>query len=553
MPRVSLVRSCSLAVAAFLAACSSSPPAPAVALLAVAPAPPTASALPSPNPGPSAHERGVAAALARVPKIAEQVAAIRHLALKHPVVAAEQSQDDFKHYLDVEIKKELPAPKAAASVRALVRLGLLSAPIDLGATVENAMITQAGAYYDPDTKKFYIVLVPTDETMLDVMSAHELTHALDDQYFDLGAYTEDASHTLSSDAEQARRFVAEGEATLVMMAFQAKAAEGKDIFAPENHAASMMLIQLFSAIDSAQVAKMAADNPAVVEQMGPDLKASIEAMKSIPPFILDPLFGAYTKGAAAVAAVQEAGGWDAVGALYTNSPESTEQMLHPKEKLITKRDHPIAITFLPLPKAMASWTELDSDVVGELSMAVYFKNIKDKDPAGEVTGWGGDRYVGYDTGTSVVGCWATTWDTDKDARRFFAAYTSSLPKRFGAKTPWNKNGSTGIAHGDGTVTAATLGQGRAHRRRRQGGRRCFALYLARAEHQEVDLRRARGDYLRLLGHRQRRRGALVRARGVGPRRRHPRHQALARTSRTPSTRRAGSPPCSPRATRSTRT
>ena len=449
-----------LALAAF--ACSSSAPPPPASAPGAASAPsPIAVAPPKlPDPPPSPRDAKVAAALARIPAIAETVATIRHLPLKHPVPAAEQSQEDFRRYLDAEVKKDLPVEKAAQSVRALVRIGLLSQSIDLAKTVEDAMITQAGAYYDPDTKKFCIVLVPDDEVMLDVMSAHELTHALDDQYFDLNDFAGDkpaGAKKLSSDAQQARRFVAEGEATLVMIAYQANVAAHEDIFDLKNRRMEKLMVGTFAELDAEKVAKAAADNPALVDQMGPSLKASIEAMATIPPFILDPLFGAYTKGAAAVGAVRDAGGWEAVGELYKNPPESTEQMLHPIDKLITKRDHPVTITFAAVPDLLAGWTELDQDVVGELTMGVYFKNIKMDAPASRVTGWGGDRYVAYGKGDKVVGCWMTTWDTEKDARRFYASYLASLPMRFGARPVWTGvAGASGVRHPDGSITAAAL-------------------------------------------------------------------------------------------------
>jgi hypothetical protein len=416
-----------------------------------APPPPVADASLTPE-----HDARVASALARVPKIADAVAAIRQLPLKHPVPAAIQGQDDFRAFLDAEVKKEMPADKAAASVRALVRLGFLKESVDLGRTVEDAMLSQAGAYYDPDTKKFYIVLVPEDEGMLDVMSAHELTHALDDQYTDLGAYTGDPKHQLSNDEQQARRLVGEGDATLVMLAYQAKVAAHQDMFDPKNRRVEQATVAVFAAIDSEQLAAAAAANPGLVSQMGPSLKASIDAMQSIPPFILDPLFGAYTKGCAAVAAVRDAGGWAAVDALYANPPESTEQLLHPAEKLIAKREHPVKVAFAPLPKLLAGKSPLDEDVIGELTMAVYFKVWGDRSPSAEVTGWGGDKYVAYDLGGSVVAAWFTTWDTPKDAARFARAYEASFGARFPGE-PVNKTGGhVVVTHADGTATSMSL-------------------------------------------------------------------------------------------------
>jgi len=444
-----------LATAPGGAGCGSSPVAAPIvadrAPVAAASAPPASNGDAAPPISP--HDARVAAALERVPTIAQTVAEIRHLPLKHPVPADVQSQEAFRAFLDAEVKKELPPEKSTQSVRALVRLGLLTRPIDLGKTVEDAMISQAGAYYDPEAKTFHLVLVPEDESMLDVMSAHELTHALDDQYFDLGAYAEDPKHELSNDAQQARRFVGEGEATLVMLAYQARVAAHQDIFDAKNRRMAQVMVSTFAQLDSEQLARSAAENPALLSQMGAGMRESIEAMKSIPPFILDPLFGAYTKGAAAVAAVRDAGGWEAVSRLYTDPPESTEQLLHPAEKLIGKREHPVELRFPPAPPLLLGrQPPIDTDVVGELTMAVYLKNWGDKAAASEVVGWGGDRYAAFDVDGQVVATWLTVWDTQADATRFARAYEGTLPRRFPGARPATLPGAVGVRHADGTVT-----------------------------------------------------------------------------------------------------
>ena len=70
----------------------------------------------------------------------------------------------------------------------MLHIGLLDKPIDLAETLEQTMVTQAAAYYDPRQKKFFVVMAPDNDSMLDTMSAHELTHALQDQHFDLAKY-----------------------------------------------------------------------------------------------------------------------------------------------------------------------------------------------------------------------------------------------------------------------------------------------------------------------------------------------------------------------------
>jgi len=246
-----------------------------------------------------------------------------------------------------------------------------------------------------------------------------------------------------------------------MVAYEARIAAHEDILDPKNRAIEQAMVATFAALDSEQLAHSAAENPSLVSQMGPGIKASIDAMSAIPPFILDPLFGAYTKGAAAVAAVRDAGGWAAVGELYKNPPESTEQLLHPKEKLIGKRDYPVVFDFAPLPTLFAGLKPLDADVLGELTMAVYFKNWGDKNPAAEVLGWGGDRYEAFDVGGKVVGVWMTTWDAPSDSARFAKAYAATLGRRFPGEPASSVGGpaAVGVTHPDGTTTLVSHAKG----------------------------------------------------------------------------------------------
>ena len=61
-------------------------------------------------------------------------------------------------------------------------------------------------------------MAPDSDTMLDTMSAHELTHGLQDQHFDLTKYLAEGQK-LDDDQLNARRFVVEGDATFTMLLY----------------------------------------------------------------------------------------------------------------------------------------------------------------------------------------------------------------------------------------------------------------------------------------------------------------------------------------------
>jgi hypothetical protein len=391
--------------------------------------PPVAPADPVPVEDPAVTTRKRAeAALARIPTIKTALATLRGLAFKQEVPAEYQPTEEFRAFVDGEVATELPAAKAEPLATALHHIGLLATPIDLAKTLGDAFVSQAGAYYDPKQKKFFIVMVPTAEIALDTISAHELTHALQDQHFNLETYLSPKNKPLDEDQANARKFIVEGEATLTMFAYAGGQslpagtsmldAKTLPMFKMALKAGAAMTIDDFKTMTKQQAAGAAID---------PEIQKSLDAMDAIPPVILVPLLDSYMKGSVAVLAAFEAGGWTEVANLYKNPPQSTEQVLHPDTKLYPKRDLPKAVT---LPK-LAGFTEVYSNTIGELEWRVYFMLWKKAVAEKAAEGWDGDRFSvvkGKDGG--LVGLVVTTWDTPEDATEFATEYAETVANRF---------------------------------------------------------------------------------------------------------------------------
>src|SRR5688500_1907975 len=177
---------------------------------------------------PETRKQRAEAALARVATIQPKLAKLRGLPFDHPVPTAYQTTDDFRAFLKRELAKELPPEKSQKLSAAFHHIGLLKEPIDLATSYEQTMASQAAAYYDPAAKKFFMVMVPDNELLLDTMSAHELTHGLQDQRFDLKTFMQ-PQPPLDDDATYARQFIVEGDATFTMFLYAAAAASNSDV------------------------------------------------------------------------------------------------------------------------------------------------------------------------------------------------------------------------------------------------------------------------------------------------------------------------------------
>ena len=398
---------------------------------------------------PAARQQRAEAALGRVAAIKPEVARLRGLAFDREVPTHYQKAGDFQAFVRREIAKELPAARSRDLSAALAHIGFLVQPIDIAQVAEQAMTTQAGAYYDPAAKAFFLVMVPDNTLMLDTMSAHELTHALQDQHFDLTRYL--PNDGIDDDAATARRFVAEGDATFVMLLYAMHGVLG-DTISPAVMGMLRKQITTFAAMDIAALEEMTRSQSAAFGIMDAEIKKAIDAMDDIPATVLVPMLDSYMKGALVALTAYDHGGWPAVDALYRDPPASTEQVLHPQAKLFPTRERPHRVTF-----ARTADPELTGNVLGELQWQIYFSLWKSPHAAEASEGWAGDRYrVTRRKDGRLIGRIATTWDTAEDAEQFASAYLASLAVRFpsaGTSAP-----AAGFARtGGGRVFVRTAG------------------------------------------------------------------------------------------------
>jgi hypothetical protein len=278
-------------------------------------------AQPKPPETPETRKQRAEAALGRVATIVPTLAKLRGLRFDREVPTRYQTIPEFQAFVRREIAKELPPQRSKDLAAALVHLGLLAEPIDIAAVQEQAIVTQAGAYYDPAAKAFFLVMVPDNALMLDTLSAHELTHALQDQHFDLTRYLP-SDGSLDDDAITARRFVVEGDATFAMLLYALHGVIG-DKLTPALITVVRGQIEQLASQDLDALKAQLKSQSAAFGMMDGDIKKSIDAMDDIPPAVLVPLLDPYMKGALVALTAYERGGWAGIDALYRTPPSST--------------------------------------------------------------------------------------------------------------------------------------------------------------------------------------------------------------------------------------
>lgn len=146
----------------------------------------------------------------RIAPIASAVEGLRHLSFEHPVPVIFLEPSEFEKRLGVD-----DSSAAAADVRdeagELRAFGLLDGNVDLAKAVNQSESSGTLAFYDPSTKEV-IVRGDTFDVAHRVTVAHELTHVLQDQHFDLTKLQARAERSDSGDPSALTALI-EGDAT----------------------------------------------------------------------------------------------------------------------------------------------------------------------------------------------------------------------------------------------------------------------------------------------------------------------------------------------------
>ena len=319
-----------------------------------------------------------------------------------PVPVAMASQADFEAYVERMERELVPPDYAEANEVMLKMLGLLPADFDLEAATERMLADAVAGFYDPFSKSFYLCdLVPAGAEL--PFLVHELTHALDDQLFDLAGGLR--AQVTAGDGLLAYRAVAEGSA---------------------QNLTTHWTMKHMGDFDMAAIAELEAK--------------SLAGMAEMPKALWGPLVWCYLGGATFMTRGQSSlmGGRLAsaedVRAAFASPPLSTEQVLHPEKYWDPElRDDPTAVSFA-LGELPEGWRVRLEDTWGELGLAFATAPSAERDEPltspmqmfdvgtnAFASGWDGDRAIlcESEAGARYL-VLATVWDSERDAGEFFA-------------------------------------------------------------------------------------------------------------------------------------
>jgi hypothetical protein len=337
-----------------------------------------------------------AAIIATTMAVLKETSELRQLPILRPVKSGAQSRIEIERMVARNLDEQTtPAEMHATDVQ-LKKLGLVPPEFQYRSFIIKLLTEQVAGYYDTKTREFYLADWIELEGQKPVM-AHELTHALQDQHFDLRRFEKWPKG--DSDAEMAVHALIEGDATLAMSLYMAK-----------NPLVALAFTRSLSATTS-----------------------SSEQFKSAPRVLRESLVFPYEQGSEWATRLYRRGGWQMVSQAFTKLPKSTEQIMHADKYF--GAEAPQVVTLPDVRNLLGpTWKRVDYDVNGEWSLYLtidQFLNAPSESKRA-AAGWGGDRYAVYE-GTKpgeVLITQLAAWDTTEDAREFFEAYVKRTWRRY---------------------------------------------------------------------------------------------------------------------------
>ncbi len=337
-----------------------------------------------------------AAIVAATQAVLKETSVLRELPIIRPVKSGAQSRAEIERMVVRNLEEQTTPAEMHATEVFLKKMGLTPSSFRYRPFVINLLTEQVAGYYDPKSQQFFLADWIELEGQKPVMS-HELTHALQDQHFNLRRFEKWPSG--DSDAQLAAHALIEGDASLAMTIYMAR-------------------------------------NPLVglafMRSLGSSNTPS-EHFKQAPRALRETLIFPYEKGTEWATELYKRGGWKLISEAFNKLPLSTEQILHPEKYF--SYEAPVKVNLPDLRTVLGpGWKRIDYDVNGQWGLYLILDQFLNAPAESKraAAGWGGDRYALYEgpAAGDVFIAQMTVWDTEGDAREFFDAYRKRTLDRY---------------------------------------------------------------------------------------------------------------------------
>ena len=327
-------------------------------------------------------------------EVAREVQEVRGLKFKRPIAPRAVSREEMNRLLDDGFDEGLPRGRARRLERAWVTIGAVPAGTDLRDALREFGASSIVGFYDTDDQRLVYVGSDSPTPLQRMVLAHEITHALDDQHFNLDRL-DDLDAACRDEEAMAYVSLVEGSAEVI---------SGR--WAGEHL------------------------TPGELAQLQAEQASQGGLPSSVPPFFLQTIIFPYPNGTEFVTDLVERGGTKALNKAFRDPPLSTEQILHPDKY---PDDRPKAVNVPNIaPRLGPRWKDLEFEEVGEGWLHILLDlRIGPEEAEQAADGWDGGEYRAWSRGKDTAIILDTVWDNEKEAEQFAGAMEDWLGERVG--------------------------------------------------------------------------------------------------------------------------
>jgi hypothetical protein len=338
------------------------------------------------------------------------------------------NRNQVQSYLEKNMKDDKDAKRMERSSAVLKKFGLLPRNFDLGNFLVAMLKEQVAGYYDFKTKTVNL-LNWVDADQQKPVLAHELTHALQDQSFDIDkwmkASEENADEKKENKKEKkknepspadiendedssARQAVIEGQAMVVLLDYS---------LAPQG--------------------KTALNSPQLVEALEQGMLTGTPdspKFRDAPVFLKEELTFPYRYGLDFTLALEKAGGKElAYAGAFKDPPKTTREIMEPKTYLAHEKLEPMKM--IDMEKDFKGYDPFDIGAMGEFDVNVLVEQYAGQKEAKAIyPEWRGGYYFAgrpkADKSAPIAVLYVSRWSSPAKAAEFAAVYAKSLAQRY---------------------------------------------------------------------------------------------------------------------------
>jgi hypothetical protein len=361
-------------------------------------------ARPIQRPTQSARTASGQALLSQADSVLKIMSRLTGLPIKAPLKKELVNRAGIRQIIKAKLRSDYSPVDLEQQQATLQAFGLVGADFDLAKFLEDFYTEQAAGFYDPRTKTMYIAdwVKPDQQRMV---LDHELTHALQDQNFNLQNYLRAVKD--NDDASAARLAVVEGYATAAMIQ---------------------------ELIGSVPLGRLPSMQPFMAMAIHQD-RSEFPVYASAPFFFRFQSLFPYSQGLNFIQKDLARSNWQSLSQLFTQPPETTQQIFDPALYFSHGPALHLDLPHPPAPARKPEMRKIKENTFGELGYYCLLGQLISEDEAKSLApAWVEDRYAVYQAtaGQPLALIARTVWATRENAAQFFKDYQAILRKKYGA-------------------------------------------------------------------------------------------------------------------------